>query len=316
LALAKPPGIWASLISMSEYQSRDCPGCGYATGDVPIVIRSARPAEALSFEELTDYWRGFRKDNVFFSYGRCPRCGLLFCPVYFSSEQLTSLYGSMEDNTAGERIDHLARTQRGYVKQAARCVPVQGMWLDLGADIGLCATALRTQPTVDAVDAIEPNGDVHHQLRMNVGTAGSVYRDWSEVGERVYDGIMAIHVLDHLLDLSNELASISSHLKTGGSLAVVVHNEKSLLRRLLGTRWPPICLQHPQIFSSRTLEAALSSHGYSLVKIARTVNWFSVQHVAKVGFQIMGISGRLSRVIPAVPLPLRLGNIVALAVKN
>ena len=301
---------------MSEYQSRDCPGCGYTARDVPIVVQSSRPAEVLTFEELTDYWRGFRKDNVFFSYGRCPRCSLLFCPEYFTPEQLNSLYSAMEDNTAGERIDHLARTQRGYVKQAARHVSVKGTWLDLGADIGLGAAALRAQPTINGVDAIEPNGDVHNQLRINVGTGSSVYRDWSDLGNQMYDGVMAIHVFDHLLDLSQELASISSHLITGASLAVVVHNEKSLLRRVLGTRWPPICLQHPQLFSPRTLEATLSTYGYSSVKTMRTVNWFSAQHMATVGFQIMGLPERLSRIIPAVPLPLRLGNMIALAVKD
>ena len=74
------------------------------------------PAEKMSWIEVKDYFIGLRKEQVFFSYYRCLDCKLLYCPWYFSADQLSKLYSEMPDNTMGEDKSTVSRTQSAYAR--------------------------------------------------------------------------------------------------------------------------------------------------------------------------------------------------------
>ncbi len=275
-----------------------------------------RPAEDLTFLELKDFWRGFRSGNVFFTYIKCANCNLLYCPTFFSDEQLASLYALMDDNTAGEDENVLQRTQSRYVSNLAKKLHVRGNWLELGADIGLLTQRLLKQSEINSVDVIEPNTAVYERLRDSLNERGQVLDDLSSAATNYYDGVAAIHVLDHITDLSTHLTSINSVLKPGGYVCFVTHNEKSFLRKAISRRWPPFCLQHPQLFSPDSISDVLERQGFSVISVERTVNYFNLRHIATVAFAIFKIPKKLTVLVPSISIPLRLGNIATYAVKN
>jgi hypothetical protein len=271
----------------------------------------------LTFDELKEYWRGFRSKNIFFTYARCSQCGLVYCPKYFSGEQLNDLYSSMEDNTAGEKLHVLNDTQRSYVEILAGKTEVSGDWLELGGDIGLLTKHLFDLPGVKNVSVIEPNIDVHPDLLKLIDGRGTTAANWSSLPptER-FNGIVGVHVLDHLLDLSDELDRIKNCLNNGGSAFFVTHDESSLLRKFLKSKWPPFCLQHPQLFSPKSVARVLQHKGFSSVIVTKTYNKFTLRHIAEVATNVMGFGSSITKLIPPVAIRLKLGNIATLSRMN
>ena len=226
---------------MMSFEHRDCPGCGESVLKPTVVMKSSPRAEDLTFVELKEYWRGFRSKNIFFTYARCTQCGLVYCPTYFSGVQLIDLYSSMEDNTAGEKIDVLNDTQRSYVEILAGKTEVSGDWLELGGDIGLLTKHLFDLPNVKNVSVIEPNIDVHPDLLKLIEGRGTTAANWSGLPPTVhFNGIVGVHVRDHLLDLSGELDSIRAYLNNGGGDFFFIHYERLLLREDFKTKRAPI----------------------------------------------------------------------------
>ena len=150
---------------MKTYAKRDCPGCNTSNTKAKLVARSEPRAEEMEFDELREYWRGFRNDSVFFSYFRCNVCKLVYAPVYFNQDQLAQLYSFMDDNSAGVDLDILRRTQDSYFKILKSKVTVAGRWLEYGADIGLFSELITNEPNVSSFTIVEPNLKSHVVLK-------------------------------------------------------------------------------------------------------------------------------------------------------
>ncbi len=304
------------MIKSKEYSMRVCPACGNSKHPTKPVVHSKPRAEELSFDELSRYWRGFRKKNVFFSYFRCSSCNLLYCPVYFTSTQLQELYSFMGDNTAGEQTNVLSKTHASYLRSLSKSVEIKGKWLELGGDIGLLTKQLLTLPGVDSVDVLEPNLSVHAQLTEILDSRGKVSASWPGLtDEREFEGVIAIHVLDHLLDLRSELEVVSDKIKNGGSVFFVTHDENSTLRKILKSKWPPFCLQHPQLFSPESIANALGLSGFQRIHVSKTYNYFSLRHIVEVATSVIGAGKFFTRLCPNISLKLKLGNVASYAQK-
>lgn len=292
------------------YLNRDCPACRAQPALARTAVSATTRAESQSIRQLREYWRGFRSDSTFFTYVRCQSCYFIYCGTYFSDDQLQELYASMPDNTNDEDIDLLRKTQRGYQRQIASYGFCGTRVLDVGADIGLLAEAIRQHDSSVVVDAIEPNRGVHDTLQATLGSSGHVVGSWAGLPtDARYDLIAGIHVLDHLIDLNQAVQEVVGRIRPGGHIYFVTHNERSLMRRLLGRRWPPFCLQHPHLFDRRTLKRVFENAGFVDVRVRRTTNHFSLRHIARVATQLLGVPARVATVVPPLAIPLKLGNI-------
>jgi len=97
---------------------------------------------------------------------------------------------------------------------------------------------------------------------------------------------------------------------TGGTLLIVTHNEASLLRRVLGAKWPPFCLQHPQVYSPASITRLIADAGYRQIEVGPTRNYFPIGFLIRQAAWTVGI--KLDAVpLPTVPVGLKLGNIVS-----
>lgn len=304
------------------YLTRACPTCGAPSSHEAWSIASSPPAESLSFDDLRACWRGFfRERKPFFTYVRCAACGQIFSPRYFTPAQLDELYGQMDDNTGGQDESLLVRAQRGYrrlLARTARIVP--GDYLELGPDIGLFTREALADSRLDKFWLIEPNRTVHPILdRLAGARPHAILGNLAHVAE-IPDGtlalVVAIHVLDHLLEPQALLEQIQRKLKPGGCLFAVTHSRQSLAARVFGTRWPAYCLQHPQLYAPATLRQAFERAGLGGVRVERTTNYFPVPYLVQHGLFAAGLGKH------TVPLPaswvagLKLGNIAATGIKG
>ena len=138
---------------------------------------------------------------------------------------------------------------------------------------------------------------------------------WPDIPKSLYQGVMAVHVLDHLLYPTSDLRAVRMSLEDGGVFSAVVHNERSALRFVLGKHWPPYCLQHPQLFSPRSLTFFAKMEGFQDIRIRRTTNWFSLQHIGETVVSLAGMKSRSHQKSPRFGVPMRLGNIQMVARK-
>lgn len=300
----------------SDFLNRTCPACSdkaVAQAEVSSQIR----AESLSCDALTPYWNGFFKDKVFFTYARCGGCGLLYAPIFFNRPQLESLYGQMAPNMAEVPLAALRRTQRGYFEALKRCSDLDGGFIEVGPDIGLFTENCVREGRYDEYWLFEPNRDVEQPLSKIVeGKKFHIIHDmfgFSHVPDHAASAAVMIHVLDHLLDPVATLRELRQKLKPGARLLLVTHDESSLLRRLVGWRWPAFCLQHPQIYNSKSMRTLLQAAGFEVLEQSKTVNFFEIRFLLKHLLWAFGIKAKSVPGFGGLTLGLKLGNMLTIA---
>jgi hypothetical protein len=273
-------------------------------------------AELMSWIEVKDFFIGLRNDQVFFSYYRCQECELLYCPWYFSKDQIALLYAAMPDNTMGEDKSTVSRTQSAYANWImSRKNTSNKRYLEVGPDIGLVANQIVKINKPEFVSFLEPNRSVRAELLESVAAVESkeVVDFIDELVTKDFSLIVGVHVYDHLLDPVGDLANLRTRVEVGASLSIVVHNESSLLRKCMGPKWPPFCLQHPQLFNPQTQKKLFAKSGWELLEVKRSTNWYHMKYFVSMVASILGISTAVSRVFPNIEFPIRLGNTISMA---
>jgi hypothetical protein len=188
-------------------------------------------------------------------------------------------------------------------------------YLEVGPDIGLVAREIAKINPPEHITFIEPNQSVRKELLASVSSIKSVevVGFIESMHESSFDLIAGIHVYDHLLKPLNDLHKLRKNVALGGQLAIVVHDEKSVLRNLLRRKWPPFCLQHPQLFNPETLAKMLRYSGWQLEEIGKSTNWYHLQHFVKMGAGVLGLPIGLSKAAPNIEVPIKLGNIISIS---
>lgn len=301
---------------MNHWLKRNCPLCSSDQIVEGSGVEASFIADDMTFEEVAEFWRGFRKDSCFFTFFRCADCGLLYCRNYFTEDQLTSLYASMGDNSAGVADVVLERTQRGYFNFVNRIgYRADGDYLELGPDTGLL-TKNFAKNGAGKIALIEPNQEVRDELLDSAKACLDVkiYSSLTQLdSNEKFDVVAGIHVYDHLVNLSEDLNSIARFCKDQAKILIVVHDESSLLRKVIGKKWPPFCLQHPQLFNPDTIKQTLVRAGFGDVKVAKSTNWFPLRHIGLMISSLFGISSGWTKFTPKKEVPLRLGNMIVCA---
>jgi hypothetical protein len=300
---------------MALTTKRNCPNCGLEVKNSKLEVEAKYPAETLTANQLQDFFVGFRKDQCFFTYFRCT-CGLLWCPEYFHQEALDDLYRSIPENNLVSGKKDSQATQIGYAELLFRITKVQSPILEVGADVGELIGAIKDRSPEIQGYAIEPNTKVLDQLESRLGTSKNIYPSLllfpKDIKPRL---ILAIHVIDHLINPREFFEGISEISSGQCEFFIVVHNEVSLLRRIMQNRWAPFCLQHPQLFNPKTLAEILRSSGFKHVSNKKTFNWIAPKQVAHLLETISILPRGTSKFIPSKSIPIKLGNFAMLAKK-
>ncbi len=295
---------------------RNCPSCGTRPTGAEKLSAKKR-AEAMDLESLVSAWNGFFKERVFFSYERCPNCGLLYAPVFFTRPQLEKLYSQMPPNMDGVPTEALRKTQRGYFEMLKKHSGLRGGYIEIGPDVGFFIENCVREGNFDQYFLFEPNRAVEAVLAgvMN-GASSHISHDmfgFSELPDAAASTAVMVHVLDHLLEPVEILTELRQKLTPGARLLIVTHDELSLLRKFIGAKWPAFCLQHPQIYNPASITLLLKKSGYDVIEVAKTVNYFPLSFLAKHALWAAGVKVQHIPPFMDITLGLKLGNIVTVA---
>jgi phospholipid N-methyltransferase len=291
--------------------SRNCPICGGSAGK--SIIKSKKNAENLPFVELSKNFVGLRADQTFFEYKRCAKCNLCFAPRYFSADELELVYRNMPPNLVGDEQKIVEKTHEGYVKHIKKNLSSANSLIELGADLGLVTGPVVKHFKINYGILIEPNIDVRDELINSVENKNGFevvnYLSESKSGQK-FDLFVGVHVIDHLLEPLKDLTSIQNKMTSGGKLFIVVHNQKSLLAKIMRSKWPPYCLQHPQIFDKKSINNLLINSGFTNISINRTVNWIGLRNSLTSLLSLLKIPNRFLKFLPNISVPIIFGNII------
>lgn len=295
--------------------ARTCPACGESAPTGQSEVRARVSPGTLSLDEFALAWASSSRNDCFFDYCRCGTCGLLYNAEYAVPTVVDSSYSYMDDNTAGVPRELLRATQRRYLEALEGLGPLEGTYLEVGPDVGLATQLAVEKGSLTKVVLVEPNRACHAELKRVTATTNSmIVTSVSDLDDSVQaDRLVLIHVLDHLTHPREVLASLRQRMAMDGLILVVVHDESSLLRRILGRRWPPFRLQHPQLFSRKTLPALLESCGFTMHSLRTTTNTLSLRHLVRSGLSTLGVEPRWIDRLPHYGVTVRLGNILAVA---
>ena len=299
-----------------QYLSRHCPVCQKQTR-FQIDVSSEKRAEDISYEELTPYWNGFFKEKIFFSYARCEDCELLFAPTFYRADQLEALYSQMAPNMDIVPMAALLKTQKGYFDELRKYSPLENDYIEIGPDIGIFTINCNKEGNFKNYWLCEPNKAVADELAKAVGnnnyTIIEDMFDFKSIPNSCASAAVMIQVLDHLIDPVATLRELRVKLLPDAKLLLVTHNEKSILRRIVGWRWPAFCLQHPQIYNPQSIANLLEKSGYKVESIKRSTNYFQFSFLLKHLLWAFGIKVHSVPSLFNFTIGLKLGNIVTVA---
>ena len=301
------------------YVHRKCPICEKNTRD-HIEVSSENKAEEMGYEELTPYWNGFFKEKIYFSYKRCDSCDLLYAPIFYQQDQLEALYAQMSPNMDIVPIDALVRTQKGYFEELKRFSSLKNGYIEIGPDIGIFTKHCSKEGRFDSYWLCEPNKEVADELSKSVGNNKFSILDemfgFNQIPDESAGVAVMIQVLDHLLDPVATLTELKAKLLPSAKLLLVTHNERSLLRRLVGWRWPAFCLQHPQLYNPVSIIKLLEKSGYRVESVKRSINYFQFGFLLKHLLWAFGIKVKSVPKIFNFTIGLKLGNMLVIATPN
>jgi hypothetical protein len=300
------------------YVAREsCPCCAAPRSDAIPRAESQPPAEALSPDAHGKFLSGYSPGRLFFTYVECRNCGAVYCPVYYSQEQLDHLYARQAENMSDAPLAARLKTQAGYALLLMAHNRRATQFLEIGADTGSFAYACANQASFKQFSLYEPNLEVHQAIAgrlqgRNVAIRTTPFKS-ADLGPSSVSTAAAIHVLDHLLDPLRALQDIRAVLEPEGVVLLVTHDASSFLARALGRRWPPFTLQHPHLFTPRSLASILRRAQLEPLEMTKAVNHFPVFYLARAACAVFGLSKRLVPSLDGPLIGIRLGNIAVVA---
>jgi SAM-dependent methyltransferase len=237
---------------LGELTTRVCPICG-CDDDSRIFA-----TERLDFEALDEHAFASRKrpEHMRLRLIECPDCDLAYASPVPAPEALARAYDAAAFDSA-EEARYAAVTYAEALIDVFAVLPERRGALDIGTGEGAFLGRLLelgfaevggVEPSAAPIEAAEP------------AVAGLIEHGVFHAGIRPPGSLSLVtcfQTIEHVQDPARLVAEAAALLRPGGVLAIVCHDRRALLNRLLGMRSPIIDIEHMQLFSPRSVEELL-----------------------------------------------------------
>jgi SAM-dependent methyltransferase len=126
--------------------------------------------------------------------------------------------------------------------------------------------------------------------------------------------------LEHLADPDEFVGEVFKLLEPGGMLAVIVHNWRAPLNRLLGMRSPIIDVEHLQLFSPKSVRTLLEKSGFVSINLKSICNTYPLRYWLRLTPLSLGLKTRITGILDRTGLlytqvSLHVGNMLVVGIK-
>lgn len=208
---------------------------------------------------------------------RCIDCDLVYAPTppppdFLSKAYSEAAYDSSPEALAAAQV--YARALTPYIAKLRNC----GAAVDIGAGSGPLLPLLRDQgfnpvvgiePSRAAIDAAPAT--VQPMLREGMFSAALI----ADIEPSLLCSFMT---LEHLAEPGDFVDEAYRLLEPGGMLALVVHNWRAPLNRLLGLRSPIIDVEHLQLYSPLSVRRLLEKNGFISIELQSIRNIYPLRY--------------------------------------
>lgn len=302
------------LISRASGE-RVCPVCG-GNRQIPFADERIDPSKISNFTYAS------RKQPEFMCLRlvRCADCDLVYAPTPPAADFLSSAYFEAAYDS-GVEAQSAARSYAKALTPYLGCLPMRSAAVDVGAGSGALLPWLR-DIGFSSVVGIEPSRAAFEAAPIEVQSmlrVGMFSRDLLADVSRP-SLVCSFMTLEHLEDPDKFVGTAFELLEPGGMLAVVVHNWRAPLNRLLGMRSPIIDVEHLQLFSPQSVRTLFEKSGFVSIHSQAIWNAYPLRYWLRLTPLPVSIKNRVLSVLEYfglsdVEIPLRVGNMLAIGIK-
>jgi SAM-dependent methyltransferase len=303
-----------TAMSTVKGAERPCPVCG-AREHSPFA------EERLDESQVTAFTYASRKQPEFMCLRlvRCHGCDLVYAPAPPAPEFLSRAYSE----AAYDSLEEARFAAESYAKALAPHLAelaTLGAAVDVGAGSGPLLPWLKGKGFSPVV-GIEPSAaaiaaapaEVAPMLRPGMFSPDML-------GDIRPSLVCSFMTLEHIWDPRDFVRSVFSVLEPGGMIAIVVHDWRAPLNRLLSLRSPIIDVEHLQLFSPRSLHALLAGAGFDTIEQRAISNTYPLRYWLRLTPFPAGLKSGLGEMLErmrltSLPLPMRVGNRLAVGLK-
>ena len=255
-------------------EPRQCPVCGTDPAGSKIFLK-----QSIDMSRISGFSYASRKTPEYmrFELVSCRDCTTVFASSAPPKGAITRAYHEAEYDSADE-ARFAAATYRTALTPFLSSLPSRQRALEIGTGTGVFLTQLQQagfsevigiEPSRAAIDAAEPA--VRPLIREGI-FVGDDFAPGS------FDLICCFQTLEHVPDPLGLVEASARLLRRGGLLALVTHDYRSAVNRLLGRRSPIIDIEHLQLFCRPSLDRLLVAGGLETVAIESFANRYRLAY--------------------------------------
>jgi SAM-dependent methyltransferase len=258
-----------------ELRATECPVCH--TTDNAIELYPARLSEAAFNPETFSARR--LPDRVHYRVVRCKSCGLVRSDPVADPRIQAELYAKASFDY-GEEVGNLRATYGRYLAKLTALGAGKGALLEIGGGNGFLlqealaqgyAQVTGVEPSAAAIASADPailSHIVCDLMRPGLFAAGQ------------FDVVCMFQTFDHITDPNALLDECFRVLNPGGFLLCLNHNIDAYSARLLGERSPIVDVEHPFLYSLKTMARVARAHGFQVADGGPAHNRVTVRYLA------------------------------------
>ncbi len=300
---------------MQKPIERLCPVCGSNS-------RIQFADERIDHYKISDYTYASRKQPEFMCLRltRCKDCDLVYAPTPPTYDALLTAYSEAAFDSGIEAKAAALSYSKALIPYINNLTG-RSAAVDVGAGSGpllpwLCeqgfSEVIGIEPSRAAIDAAPLS--VKPMLREGMFKPAML----ADVKPSL---ICSFMTLEHLSDPGEFVNSAYDLLEPGGMLAVVVHNWRGYLNRLLGLHSPIIDVEHLQLFSPKSVQKLFERTGFVSLDIHSISNAYPLRYWLRLTPLPLRIKTKITDVLTYMGLSdkhvsLRVGNLLAIGIKD
>jgi SAM-dependent methyltransferase len=244
---------------IESVRQRDCPVCGEAAGKASIFLTRSLDETRLTKDSFSS-----RKIPEFMTWQlvKCGRCATVFASEAPAATALAEAYHQADYDSA-EEATYAALIYRQALEPLLSGLKRRRLALEIGTGTGVFLSQLRQLGFRETV-GIEPS---------SAAIAAAAPENQRDIHEGIFTGtefapesaslICCFQTMEHVPDPRFVVEAAFRMLEPGGMLALITHDYRAPLNRLLGRRSPIVDIEHLQLFCPESLRYLVTAAGYA-----------------------------------------------------
>jgi SAM-dependent methyltransferase len=277
---------------------RSCPICQTPADKAKLFLQ-----QNIDASKISDFSFASRKLPEFMCHElvQCTGCDLVYAPTPPDQSVLAQAYHQADFDSAPE-ADAAAAAYAQAVRAALARLPRKQAALEIGTGTGVFLDVLKqagfeqvmgVEPSVAAIEA----APAHRKGWIREG----IFRE-QDFAPASFDFICCFMTLEHVRDPRELVSGALRLLRPGGAIALVTHDYRSPVNRLLGKRSPIIDIEHMQLFSFDSIRALLAREGFVDIDVRSFSNSYALRYWVRLLPLPVGLKSALIRLLAMLGL--------------